>query len=99
MKPDQRYQVSDADQATFAKDGAIVLRGIVGDSWLERLRTAIDRSFKQNEYYFHYIYVWERDPELADFCFHSSLAEMAARLLRTKKVNLLYDQIFVKDAG
>ena len=77
----------------------MVLRGVVDDSWVERLRRAIDQTFVHGDYYFQYIYVWQRDTELADFCFNSALPAVATQLLQTNKVNLLYDQIFVKDAG
>ena len=99
MKRSQRYKVGDDVKTAFARDGAAVLRGIVDEAWLERLRMSIDRNFKRDKYYFHYIYVWQRDPELAEFCFQSTLPEVAAQLLDTGKVNLLYDQIFVKDDG
>ena len=99
MSASEHYRVSDRERAAFAEDGAVVLRGVVDESRLERLRPAIDQNLIQGEYYFHYIYVWQRDPELADFCFESSLPRIAAQLLDTNKVNLLYDQIFVKDAG
>ena len=97
MSTIQQYQVCDADISAFERDGAVALRNIVDESWLERLRTAIDHNLESDDWYFHYIYMWQRDPELYDFCFNSPLGEAAAQLLSTSKVNLIYDQIFVKD--
>ena len=97
MSGDRQYQVSEAQQAAFEEHGAVVLRGAVDASWLARLTAAIDRNRQPDDWYFHYIYMWQRDPDLADFCFHSRLPEIASQLLRTRKVNLVYDQIFVKD--
>lgn len=97
MSPDERYQISHADISAFERDGALVLRNIVDEAWLDRLRATIDRSLESDDWYFHYIYVWQRDPDLREFCFNSSLGGAASQLLRTDKVHLIYDQIFVKD--
>ena len=96
MSSNQQYRVSDDQRAAFEEHGAIVLRGAVDESWLARLRTAIDRNMEPGDWYFHYIYMWQRDPELADFCFRSPLPGIASQLMGTRKVNLVYDQIFVK---
>jgi len=98
MSMSVQYRVGDEGVAAFERDGAIVLRNIVDETWLNRLRTAIDRNLETDDWYFHYIYLWQRDPELYDFCFHSPIGEAASELLRTSKVHLIYDQVFVKDA-
>ena len=92
-----QYQVSDADLAAFQRDGAVCLRGVTDATWLERLRIAIDRNKEPDDWYFHYIYMWQRDPDLRDFVFHSALPEAASQLMGTEKVNLVYDQIFAKE--
>lgn len=97
MSTTSQYQVSDADISAFNRDGATVLRNVVDETWLPRLRTALDRNMQADDWYFHYIYMWQRDPDLYDFCFHSPMAEAAAQLLTTSKVHLIYDQVFVKD--
>ena len=99
MTTSQHYQVSDEAYSAFENDGAVVLRGVVDESWVHRLRTAIDRNMQSDKWYFHYIYMWQHDPDLADYCFHSPVPGVASQLFRTDKVNLLYDQIFVKDTG
>ena len=97
--PSSRYKVRDADLRAFQFDGAVVLRNVVDEHWISVLRETIDRCFSNDEWYFHFIYMWQREPALADFCFNSPLAEIASQLLCTTKVNLLYHQIFVKDSG
>ena len=97
MSASQKYQVSESDVSAFERDGALVLRNIVDDAWLERLRAAIDHNMEPDDWYFHYIYMWQRDPELYDFCLNSPLGCAASQLLHTKKVHLVYDQMFVKD--
>ena len=99
MTANQHYQVDDADVAAFETDGAVRLRGVVDEDWQDRLRTAIERNLQPEAEYFQYIYVWRRDLDLRDFCFNSPLAGVASQLLPTDKVNLLYDQFFVKEPG
>jgi len=88
--------------AAFERDGAICLRGIVGADWLERLWRAGERALKAQPKtpemaYFRRIRLWEQDADFRDFCTGSSLPSVAARLLRTDKVNLFYDQFFAKE--
>ena len=99
MKAHEPYEVNEADLRAFERDGAVVLRNVVSEHWLPGLRNTIDQCFSAEEWYFHFIYVWQREPLLADFCFNSPMAQVASQLLKTNKVNLFYDQIFVKDPG
>ena len=94
----RQYRVEESEIARFEADGALALRALVDDAWLGRLRVAIDRNMEADDWYFHYIYMWQRDEVLRDFCFNSPLGEVASQLLRTDKVHLIYDQVFVKDA-
>ena len=97
MDTAMQFPVSEAQLADFEAQGAMVLRGAADEAWLARLRIAIDRNMESDDWYFHYIYMWQRDPDLRDFCFHSRLPGIAGQLMRTRKVNLVYDQMFVKD--
>ena len=106
MSTTHPYHVSQADKAAFENDGAVCLRGMLGEEELERLREIIDRNLEHTneiyartrpaEWYFHHIYVWQYDPELAKFCFDSALPQAASQLLDSDKLNLIHDQIFVK---
>lgn len=105
------YTVGAAEIEAFERDGAIILRGIIGPDWLGRLAAAIERDIARPGP-FHHGYsapeggrfhgnmrLWESDPDFRDYCLHSPLPPLAARLLRTDKVNLFYDQLFVKEPG
>ncbi len=94
----------------FARDGAIVLRGIIDSTWRARLEAAVERDIaKPGPYYHGYetedgkgrfhgnLRLWEHDPDFRDYCLKSSLPRIAAQLLGADKVNLLYDQLFVKE--
>ena len=88
--------------ATFEADGALCLRGIVERAWLVRLWDAADEAMTRpprdpEQRYFRRIGLWREIRGFGDFCRESLLPPLAAALLRTPKVNLLYDQLFVKE--
>jgi ectoine hydroxylase-related dioxygenase (phytanoyl-CoA dioxygenase family) len=92
------------------RDGAVMLEGVIDPDWRHQIGLAIERDMRDPGPFFHDYQVqkgrfhgnsvcWLRHPELADYVFGSPLPELAARLLRTGKVNLLYDQLFIKEPG
>ena len=105
-------RLSEAQIRTYQEDGAIVLRDVILDDWLDRIADAIDRDIAAPGPFVHgyvpedgrgkfhgNLRIWENDATFREFCLNSSLPELAARLLQTEKVNLLYDQLFVKEPG
>ncbi len=104
------FAVTEQDRQAFERDGVIVLRGAIDSSWRDRLAQAIERdiakpgphfhNFRANTGRFHATSrVREKDADAAAYIFESSLPEIAAFLMRSRKVNLLYDQIFAKEPG
>ncbi len=104
--------LSEQDIHAYQDDGAMVLRGVVPEEWLVRIAGAIERDIATPGPFVHgyaatggngrfhgNLRTWEHDPELRDFCLNSPLPELAARLLGCENVNLLYDQMFVKEAS
>ena len=88
----------------------VVLPKCVGLNWVEALREAVDRDILNPGPYVHSydsedstghfhgnLRTWENDPTFCSFCTDSPLPEVAAALFGSRKVNLLYDQIFVKE--
>lgn len=90
------YQISSEQHATFERDGALRLPGVIGGEFLERLQVATERARDYEGGFWFKIYLWRFDPDFRDCCLASSLPGIAAQMLRTNKVNLLYDQLFVK---
>ena len=101
----------EAKQA-FLSDGVIVLRRTVAPQWVARIRDALEADIRNPGPYVHSytprnghgrfhgnLRTWESDIELRQFCCESNLPELAATLLQTKQVNLLYDQLFIKEPG
>lgn len=98
------YRLTGDQIRTFDEDGVIPLRQVASPQWVERLRAAVDRpqtagAGPQENGYFMRMRVWERDPDLKAFVFESPIGEIAAQLMQATSVNMLYDQIFVKEPG
>ena len=106
------YRISEAERAAFDRDGVMVLRGVLEPSWLERLSAAIERDIAEPGPYFHgytpedgkgrfhgNLRIWQNDPDFRALCLESDLPKIAQQLFNSAKVNLLYDQLFVKEPG
>ena len=103
--------VSDGDVEAFWRDGAICLRGVFDLRWIELLREvtdraiaapgplAIDATAEQNKKFYIELGLWSRLPGFKAFVFDSPAPAIARRLLRTRKLNLFFDQLFVKEPG
>ena len=102
--------LSDNDIQTFNRDCAIVLRTQLSSAWLQRIEEAIERDIAKPAPFFHgyvptggsgrfnvNLRIWETDPDFRAFCLHSNLPELAANILGCERINLLYDQLFVKE--
>ena len=97
-----------AEIQAFQRDGAVCLRNVVDAGWRARLEAAIERDIAEPGPYYHgyesggfhgNLRTWQKDPDFRAYCFSSPLPELAAALLGAAKVNLLYDQLFVKEPG
>lgn len=104
------YTVSQSDIDAFNKDGAVALRGVIKPDQLEKLSAAIEddirepgpfyHGYESDEGMFHgNLRLWETHPTFRDICIHSDLPNIAQAVFGSKKINLLYDQLFVKEAA
>lgn len=104
--------VGEAEIAAFAEDGAVPLRGVLDEHWLSLLSESIERDIATPGPWFHgyvpdngvgrfhgNVRIWETDPDLARFCLESPLPGLAKQFFDSQKVNLFYDQLFVKEPG
>jgi ectoine hydroxylase-related dioxygenase (phytanoyl-CoA dioxygenase family) len=107
---DREQTRSDEIAAALDRDGATVVRAVVAQDWIERMRGAIEAemagaSATSSEYgktasrFYGDFFLWLRNAHFRDFAFNSPLPELAARAMRSATVNLLYDQLFVKEPG
>jgi ectoine hydroxylase-related dioxygenase (phytanoyl-CoA dioxygenase family) len=102
--------VSDEEVAQFARDGAVVLRGVFSKEWLRTVEAGIARNLAEPSD--HGAYAdgeargffqdsdnWRRIDEFRDFAFHSPAKTIAAELMRASKINFIHDHVLVKKAG
>lgn len=99
------YPLGDDRIAAFERDGAVHLPAVLDDTLTARLRDAADGLLSEESggkgktSYFDRVNLWEKYPGFRDACMNSPVPRIAAELLHAGKVNLLYDQLFVMDAG
>jgi len=103
---------TEADIAAYERDGVVLLRGMLDRDWIDALRAGIDDDIARPGPHVHgyqteagkgrfhgNLLLWQTHPTFRDYCLNSPLPALAAAMLRTDKVNLLYDQLFVKEPG
>ncbi|MDE0846982.1 MAG: phytanoyl-CoA dioxygenase family protein [Acidimicrobiales bacterium] len=103
-------EISKSDLKLCQQDGVVPLRGAVSDEWVERLRQAIEKDISEPGPYFHgyipdngiggfhgNVRICESDATFNEFCSNGPLPALAAQFFDAKKVNLFYDQLFVKE--
>ena len=96
----------------FNKDGAIFLKGKFEVNWIEKLKKGIERDIKNPSprfkshtlekgapAYLEDYWTWDLVPEFKDFVFNSPYAKMASELMSAKKINLVMDNWFLREAG
>ena len=104
--------ITAADIATYATDGAIVLRGAFAD-WVEPLRAGVARNMAEPGPYgaenvrpgegggrfFDDYCNWQRIPEFAAFVTQSPAAEIAGHLMDSRSSQIFHDHVLVKEPG
>ena len=106
------YYVAKEEVDAYHSDGAVPLRGVVDGDWLKLLGAGIERDISEPGPFVHgyvpdngigrfhgNIRLWENDSEMGRFCTSGPLAFLAAQFFESSKVNLFYDQLFVKEPG
>ncbi len=84
---------------TYSSDGVVLLKGVLDATQRDALGQAVERTIDESTNYFHYRMLWPHDEALSKLCRESVLPQLAAQFLNTDKVNLLFDQLFVKEAN
>lgn len=103
-------QISEGLIEQYWADGAVVVRGAVDAEWRERLAAAIERDIADPGPFDHSydvaggrfhgnLRVWQNDSDFRDFCLAGPAVDLARQFVRATHLNLLYDQLFVKEAG
>jgi ectoine hydroxylase-related dioxygenase (phytanoyl-CoA dioxygenase family) len=106
------HVVNDDDIQAFSTDGAVCLRGVIDQIWIDRLLVGVDHTLahpsprgrlwhrddlgRESRYDSQ---VWRTRQEFADFVFDSPLAEIACRLMEATRVNFFFDAMFARSPG
>ncbi|MEL7157539.1 MAG: phytanoyl-CoA dioxygenase family protein [Actinomycetota bacterium] len=108
---EQSPTVSDDERAAFDEDGVVCLRGAVDDEWLAVVAAGIEDDIADPGPFYHgydvgegkrfhgNLRLWETHPGMRSYCLESPLPALARILLDTERVNLFYDQLFVKESA
>ena len=104
--------ITDSDLEKFKKDGAILIKGKFNSAWIEKLKKGIQNAKnnpsprfvnhtkdKKLPGYYEDFWTWNLHQEFEDFVYNSPTAKIAAELLEAKKINLVMDNWFFREAG
>ena len=104
--------VSQSQIDQFRQDGAIFLKNKFDASWIKKLQSGIERDIKNpsprfkshtidpdKPAYLEDYWTWDLVPEFKDFVFNSPYAQIASELMSAKKINLVMDNWFLREAG
>jgi ectoine hydroxylase-related dioxygenase (phytanoyl-CoA dioxygenase family) len=103
--------VTDQEVERFWQDGAICLHGLFDLDWVASLqeataaamanpgKLATGRNSTDHQTFYVELGLWSAHPAFHDFVFESPAPAIARQFLRTTKMNLFFDQLFVKAPG
>jgi ectoine hydroxylase-related dioxygenase (phytanoyl-CoA dioxygenase family) len=104
--------IPEATVDEFEQKGAVCLRGLFSQEWLDQLAIGVEKNFadpgpshtvytesgKPGGFYDDYCN-WNRVEEYREFVMHSPAAEIAATLTRSKTSRLYHEHVLVKEPG
>lgn len=106
------FSIPASARESFERDGVTVLRKAVSTDWVNTLRAAIERDIASPGPFFHgyepkngqgrfhgNLRLWQHDADFREFCLSSYLPAVARQFFDGGRINMLYDQLFVKEPG
>ena len=104
--------VSQLEIEKFNKDGAVFLKNKFDIKWIEKLKKGIEKDIKNPSprfkshttksnvpAYLEDYWTWDLVPEFKEFVYKSPYAKIASELMSAKKINLVMDNWFLREAG
>lgn len=101
--------VTDEHVREFERDGITCVRGALTEGQVEQLRRDVENSladekqividYESSRKFVNGLYFWTRNQGIRALLCDSHLPALAATLMGSRKVNLFYDQLFIKEPG
>ena len=104
--------ISEEQIAEFDSKGVVFLENYFSEKWIKKLKIGIEKNIlnpgkekrvwskeSEGQYTFYGSDNWRNILEYREFIEQSSMKNIAAALLSTKKVNFFFDAIFVRSEG
>lgn len=102
--------ITEAEMETYARDGVVHLKGLFDPEWIERLRGLADEDMSapgkmKHELaekgdpgrFFTNTFLWPRNAAFREFVFESPAAEIAGQIMRSSRINVVFDQLLIKE--
>lgn len=96
----------------FSEDGVVHLPALIAPEWIDKLRAGLQKNIpnpttrgriwdrdSQGRVCFYDSQAWQQISEYREFMETSPVAEIAARILNTNRVNFFFDAVFVRTHG
>ncbi len=106
------HRLSPEEIAAFRRDGAVALREVFSEDWIDLLRRGIEADLESPApnlgnhckdpaapAYWEDFWCWSHFPEFERFVRESPCAGIAAQLLGAERINLVMDNWFLREAG
>ena len=104
--------ITEAEIDTYREDGIVVLREMFDPEWIENLRRWAEEDMarpgrlhqeltkpgKPGRFYFN-TFMWTYHDGFRQFVHQSPAAEIAATVMGSRKVNIFFDQLLIKEPG
>ncbi|MGD9765791.1 MAG: phytanoyl-CoA dioxygenase family protein [Candidatus Binatia bacterium] len=108
MNTSPLHEVTEADVAYYEENGFVCLRQMFDSEWVERMRGAIEDVYGQGPQFMKMnpdgtpgkfwvnLYVWNFNDDFRAFAFESPAAQIASKLMKSSRINMISDVIFHK---
>lgn len=106
-------EISNDEIRAFDKEGIVFLPAMFSREWVDAIRAAAEEGLKnpgtlhaelaaehgEDGRFFHDTFIWTRNESCRKFVFESPAAEIAARIMQSRKINIFFDQWLIKEPG
>jgi ectoine hydroxylase-related dioxygenase (phytanoyl-CoA dioxygenase family) len=112
MSEPEIIQLSEADVQAFQADGAVCLRGLFSNYWLDEIARGIERNLAAPSQYseslkgdsgtsrfFNDYCNWQQISEFQAYIYHSPAAQIAAQLMGSQQAIIYHEHVLIKEPG